>query len=136
AMASLSAKARNRSTRSCSASGRVTEPSEPTPPVTPPPAPPVVTDPVQTDRGPVAPATIRLQVTGSRESGKQYMRLTWSGITGSMVDVYRNGVLKKLTENDEWYTNVRSHRGATSYVYKVCERGTTVCSAPVRVDVR
>jgi hypothetical protein len=56
-----------------------------------------------------------------------------------MLDVYRNGSLLKVTENDNRYTNLRYFTGrvtAATYVYKVCERGTSRCSNEATVRVK
>ncbi|HEX7336767.1 MAG TPA: PKD domain-containing protein, partial [Gemmatimonadales bacterium] len=76
----------------------------------------------------VSGPTIVLSVTSRSDATTQYMVLTWSGASGAMVDVYRNGALLKTTENDGKYTNTRTYSGAASYTYKVCQAGTTVCS--------
>lgn len=75
-----------------------------------------------------APASIVLQVTGRTEGTTQYMTLSWTGASGAMVDVYRNGTKIKTTENDGHYTNSRSFVGAVTYTYRVCQAGTTICS--------
>jgi hypothetical protein len=92
-----------------------------TPPVdsTPPPPPP----------GPA----IHLTVTGRKDATKQYMTLDWTGATGASVDVYRNKVFLNLQANDGHYVNSRSLPGSPSYVYKVCEQGTAICSSEVTV---
>ncbi|HEX7335864.1 MAG TPA: galactose oxidase-like domain-containing protein [Gemmatimonadales bacterium] len=78
-------------------------------------------------------APIALSVTIRKDATTQYMTLTWSGASGAMVDVYRNGVVIKLTENDGKYTNTRAFTGPATYTYKVCQAGTAVCSGPVTV---
>jgi hypothetical protein len=45
-----------------------------------------------------------------------------------MVDVYRNGSRLATTENDGRYGNSRTFTGPATYVYQVCEAGTSVCS--------
>jgi PKD repeat protein len=72
--------------------------------------------------------SIALTVTGRVDATTQHMTLLWSGAVGSTVDVYRNGVLIKNTENDGRYTNSRGFTGAATYRYKVCQTGTTFCS--------
>jgi hypothetical protein len=87
--------------------------------------------------------TIRLSVTSWSEKRAHYMRLTWSGARGSSIDLYRNGALRRLlvanARNDGKYTNVRRFRRATSaatYVYKVCEKGSSNCSNEVTVTFK
>jgi PKD repeat protein len=75
-----------------------------------------------------APSSIPLTVTGRVDGTKQYMTLWWTGASGAMVDVYRNGPRLTTTENDGRYGNSRTFTGPATYVYKVCEAGTTTCS--------
>ena len=76
----------------------------------------------------VGSTTIALTVTGSTDATKQYMTLKWTGAAGSTVDVYRDGTFIKNEANDGKYVNSRNLPGAPSYVYKVCQVGTTTCS--------
>ncbi len=73
-------------------------------------------------------STFTLSVTGKTDATKQYMTLLWSGATGATVDVYRDGAFLKNDLNDGKYVNSRSLPGAPSYVYQVCQKGTTICS--------
>ena len=83
-----------------------------------------------------APSGITLSVTGRSDATTHYMTLVWSGASGAMVDVYRNGVLIKVTENDGRYTNTRTFTGTATYRYKVCQAGTTTsCSNEATVTV-
>ncbi|HEX7336235.1 MAG TPA: hypothetical protein VF252_03415, partial [Gemmatimonadales bacterium] len=142
AMTRLAGKARSHATKSCrgaragepedSEDSEEPEDSEPPADIPEPPAnqpePPVVQ--------PEPSSSIRLSVAGESDRKRHFMKLTWSGAAGSKVDVYRNGVLRKTTENDGKYTNVRSHVGAATYAYKVCERGSSRCSDEVQLTVR
>jgi PKD repeat protein len=80
------------------------------------------------DPPPPPPPTINLTTSGRQDETKQYMTLDWTGATGTSVDVYRNGVLLGSTPNDGHYTNIRTFTGTATYVYKVCNSGTTTCS--------
>ncbi|HEU4682749.1 MAG TPA: PKD domain-containing protein, partial [Gemmatimonadales bacterium] len=71
---------------------------------------------------------ISLTVSGRSDATKQYMTLRWTGATGTTVDVYRNGTKINNTANDGYYVNSRSFTGPATYVYKVCNAGTTTCS--------
>ena len=54
--------------------------------------------------------------------------VTWTGATGQYVDVWRNNGLLGPTVNDGALADVLNTNGGT-YVYKVCQRGsTTICS--------
>jgi hypothetical protein len=72
--------------------------------------------------------SIRLTATGRQEGAVQYMSLKWTGATGAMVDIYRNGARLRTTANDGSDTNGRTFQGAATYVFKVCQAGSTVCS--------
>jgi hypothetical protein len=76
----------------------------------------------------VAKPAISLTVVGRSDATKQYMTLDWTGAVGAMVDVFRNGIRIITTENDGHYGNSRSFTGPATYVYKVCQAGTTTCS--------
>jgi PKD repeat protein len=80
------------------------------------------------------PTTIALKVTGRSDSIKQYMTLTWTGARGLTVDVYRNGVYRKNTPNDGKVADSKFFTGPATYIYKVCEAGTYICSNPASVS--
>jgi hypothetical protein len=64
------------------------------------------------------------------------MALDWTGARGTSVDVYRNGPLLGTTANDGHYVNGRTFQGPATYVYKVCETGSSVCSNEASVTFR
>ena len=106
---------------------------EPAPAPTPEPAPAPAPAPVEPE------AAIKLSVTGRAEPRHHRLTLTWSGVTGGTVDVYRNGAKINTTVNDKRYVNLRWFKSATStlsYAYKVCEAGTSRCSNEVSLTVR
>ncbi|MDX1493688.1 MAG: S8 family serine peptidase, partial [Longimicrobiales bacterium] len=74
-----------------------------------------------------------LSATGYKVRGLQKADLTWSGASGTNVDLYRNGSLLSTTANDGAYTDNIDQRGGGSYVYQVCEAGTSTCSNSVTV---
>jgi hypothetical protein len=74
------------------------------------------------------PSSISLTVSGRTDATKQYMTLRWTGAGGATVDVYRNGSRITNTANDGYYVNSRTFQGAVTYVYKVCQAGSSVCS--------
>ncbi len=76
----------------------------------------------------VTKPAIALTVVGRSDATKQYMTLDWTGAVGATVDVFRNGIRIITTENDGHYGNSRSFTSPTTYVYKVCQAGTTTCS--------
>jgi subtilisin family serine protease len=73
------------------------------------------------------PPAATLSVTGSTgKNGRWTASLSWSGLTGSSVAVYRNGSLLATTTNDGSYTN--SGRGSGTFTYKVCTTSGDVCT--------
>jgi len=141
AMDVLANKARTHQSKSCrggngQTSGSVPQPVEPPaspepvePPASPAPsAPPVLPDPSE---APAPAAEIRLTITQWTASGRDYMRLTWAGATGSLVDIYRNGEMRGSTANDGRHTNSPWSRVGSTYAFKVCETGTSKCSKTV-----
>lgn len=74
------------------------------------------------------PASITLSVNGYKVKGVQHADLGWSGATTSTVDVYRNGAVITTTANDGAHTDNIGTKGSGSYVYKVCEAGSAICS--------
>jgi PKD repeat protein len=79
---------------------------------------------------------ISLRTSGRSDATTQYMTLDWTGATGTNVDVYRNGPRLTATLNDGHYTNSRTFTGPATYVYKVCNSGTTTCSNEATVVFR
>ena len=71
---------------------------------------------------------ITLSTSGYKSRGVGYVDLSWSGASASSVDVYRNGSIVTTTSNDGAYTD-RVGKGGGVYTYKVCDAGTSSCSA-------
>ena len=77
-----------------------------------------------------AGSAITASGTGSKVKGAQQVTLSWSGATGSSVDIERNGVVVATVGNTGSYTDAIGSKGGGSYNYRVCEASsTTVCSA-------
>ncbi len=77
---------------------------------------------------PPPPSGITLAAAGYKVRGRHHADLTWSGATSASVDVYRDGALIATTANDGAHTDAIGGRGSATYVYVVCEAGTTTCS--------
>jgi uncharacterized protein YkwD len=79
-----------------------------------------------------ATTSIALTVTkGTYDNGtKSKATLSWSGATGSNVDVWRNGAKLLTTANDGAHVDKFGVKLAAGTVrsYKVCRAGTTTCS--------
>ncbi len=70
---------------------------------------------------------ITLTASGSKYRGSARVALTWSGATGTVVDLYRNGAKVATPANSGSYTDVLGKVSGT-FTYKVCNTGTTTCS--------
>ena len=64
--------------------------------------------------------------------GKLFVDLTWSGTTGTNVDIFRN-TFKIVTANDGSHSDNTGLKGSGSISYRVCNTGTTTCSATINV---
>ena len=72
---------------------------------------------------------ITLTATGYKVKGRQKADLEWGGAEeGTPVNIYRDDVFIETTENDGVYTDNIDNVGGGSYIYQVCEEGTTTCS--------
>ena len=69
-----------------------------------------------------------LTVRAYKVKGNQTVDLSWSGLSGSSVDVYRNSAVVSTTANDGAATDSINKKGGGSYTYKVCESGTSTCT--------
>jgi hypothetical protein len=69
-----------------------------------------------------------LSAVSFKQQGLQKADLTWSGATSTNVDIYRNGVVITTTANDGAHRDNINNRGGGSYIYRVCEAGTSTCS--------
>lgn len=76
-----------------------------------------------------APASgITLTTRGYKTKGIAKVDLAWSGATGTSVDVYRNNAKVATPANTGSYTDTLGKVTGT-FTYKVCNTGTTTCSA-------
>jgi PKD repeat protein len=78
--------------------------------------------------GPAYP--LGLTVTTSSTSTKHVTKLNWTKAQGSTVYLYRDGLVVKSTANDGVESIGKTATGAATYVLKVCEAATTICSNP------
>ncbi len=71
-----------------------------------------------------------LTLTTKTQGDKQVTALTWSRALGQSVYIYRNGLVLQSTPNDGKQSISRNFTGPATYIFKVCEAGTTICSNP------
>ena len=74
------------------------------------------------------PVSISLTATGSVKRGNHEVKLRWSGATTDTVDIVRDGLIIATSSNNGRYTDKTGNSGSASYVYEVCEAGTSTCS--------
>ena len=80
----------------------------------------------------IAPSNISLTVDAYKLKGRKTADLTWSGASGSLVDIVRDGVVVATTNNDGFETDATRVKGGGSMSWQICEVGsTTACSEVV-----
>jgi serine protease AprX len=83
------------------------------------------------------PVPITLRAQGRKIQNINTARLTWTGATSSLVDVYRCShgtcALILTTANDGDYVDSTGTTGQATFMYKVCQQGTQSCSNIVTV---
>ena len=79
-------------------------------------------------------SSITLTASGKKQKGTPTVTLAWSGATSTSVDIFRNGSKLTTTANDGAHTDTMSKGTSGTFTYKVCEAGTTTCSADKSVS--
>jgi hypothetical protein len=80
-----------------------------------------------------SPSAITLSARAYKVKGVKQVDLSWAGATTTSVRVFRNGTLILTTANDGRETDRLNTKGGGSYTYKLCESGTSNCSASINV---
>jgi hypothetical protein len=70
----------------------------------------------------------KLTARGYKVKGVHTADLTWSDVTATSVDVYRNNAKVATKPNNGAMTDDIGQKGKGSYTYKVCAAGTATCS--------
>jgi plastocyanin len=83
-----------------------------------------------------AAENIVLTARGKVVGGINTSRLTWTGASASNVDVKRGGVVIATVPNTGRYVDSTGTTGRQSFVYEVCDAGTSTCSNQVTVRFR
>ena len=78
---------------------------------------------------------IVLEADVRRQRGRRFVGLTWSPANGGSVDVLRDGVVIRTTDDDGRAQHKIGGQTGT-FIYQVCETDTGNCSNEVRVRVR
>jgi hypothetical protein len=86
--------------------------------------------------GPITLPSIKgMVLTAVKAANSRYLvYLKWTGATGTMVDVYRNGERRAPTRNDGLARSYPQRAG--QYTFKVCDAGTTRCSNGSTVTIK
>jgi serine protease len=78
-------------------------------------------------------ATLSIErVVRNRATFEFSVDLRWSGLSGTLIDFYRNGLLVDIPNNTGTKRDT-FRRYETSFTWKVCEQQSTVCSNEVSV---
>ncbi len=72
-----------------------------------------------------------LTVTTRTETTKHISDLVWSRAQGERLYLYRNGLVLNSTPNDGKQSVSKVASGSATYIFKVCEAASTICSNPV-----
>jgi plastocyanin len=83
-----------------------------------------------------AAENIVLTGRGKVVGGINTSRLTWTGASASSIDVFRNSTLIATVQNTGRYIDSTGTTGRQSFVYQVCDAGTSTCSNQVTVRFR
>ncbi len=83
-----------------------------------------------------APATalsdsIVLETWAKSNKSQNEIQLQWKGVTTDRVDIYRDGVLVITRNHTGTWNDATGNIGSWTYVHRVCEAGTLVCSPEV-----
>jgi serine protease len=77
---------------------------------------------------------IDLSASTYKIKGRTSVDLSWSGAESANVDIFRNGSKIATTANAGGYTDATGRNGSGSLTYKVCEAGSSTCSADLTVN--
>jgi subtilisin family serine protease len=75
-----------------------------------------------------------LSVVAYKVQGRKHADLTWTGASGSHVNVFRDNVNLGPVNNNGTWTHATNERGGGSHTYRVCETDTDICSPNVTVS--
>lgn len=83
-----------------------------------------------------AGVTGTLSAVRNASGGMHRVALTWSGVSGVLVDLYRNGTRVTTTSNDGAHNDRPGTKfpTAATYTYRVCSAGTATCTNTVTVS--
>lgn len=74
------------------------------------------------------PSPITLEGTAYKVRGSQMADLSWSGTSGTQVDIYRDGAFLTTSVDNGSYTDIINQKGGGTRTYQVCDGNTSTCS--------
>jgi len=78
---------------------------------------------------------LTLAATGYKVKGVHHAYLAWSGASSTNIDIFRDGThIGTMPSGDGSYTDNIGQKGGGSYVYQLCEEGTSTCSNEAFVE--
>jgi extracellular elastinolytic metalloproteinase len=77
---------------------------------------------------------ITLSARAYKTKGSRFVDLTWSGATGTNVNIRRDNSALTTTANDGFYTDAVGGKGGGSFSYQVCNTDNSACSSTVTVS--
>jgi hypothetical protein len=80
-----------------------------------------------------SPSEITLTASAHKVRGVVHVELAWAGASADQVDIHRDGAVIATTPNDGAHLDNTGARGGGSFTYRVCNAGTSTCSAAVTV---
>ena len=86
-----------------------------------------------TDPDPEPDPTFTVSGSSYKVKGRVSVDLSWSGSSAASYDVYRNGAVV-ATVGGSSHTDNTGLKGGGSLQYKVCEAGTSTCTATITVN--
>jgi extracellular elastinolytic metalloproteinase len=81
-----------------------------------------------------APTAFTLSGRGFKVKGVRNVDLTWTTVSGTNIDVFRNGSKVATTANDGAYTDPVGGKGPGSFTYQVCVTGSSTCSNTITIN--
>ena len=89
----------------------------------------------QTSRTFAVTSAITLSASGQATATEKNLSVTWSGASGTTVNLYQNRALLGQEPNDGQYTGSRALPGLSTYTFYVCQLGSlTLCSNEATVS--
>lgn len=77
---------------------------------------------------------IDLSASGRKKKSFNHVDFLWTGASSDRVDIYQDDRLVETTANDGEYTLATGTKGGKTFVYRMCEAGTSICSGDKTVQ--